>query len=521
MCTDLHPSSSPRSSPLDPKPPGGFLCGFTRRLSALFFFIPMKPIWLGTLQNVHSLNAFFVASHGLDLPTYFEVITVDDMPVFYYYSNMKDASYNIYQAHGRCDLHSDGTTQAFLIHKFNGKDFISLDIESRTFTATVPQAVLYKRLRDRNQADLEIVVSFYKMRCIDGIKEFLQQDSRLRVRKVPEVRLFEKKSSVFTEITRHVTGFYPGTVQVQWFGSDMQPVVEGVIEGEVLPNGDGSYQTRKSVVIPAEHTGIHSYSCVVHQSSISGNFTQTWGSSTNIYQAQARCDLYPNGTVQAFLTHAFNGKDFVSLDMKMKTFTATVPQAVLYKMKREEDQADLEIVANFHRTWCIDGLKIFLQHNPRLQKKKVSEVRIFEKKNSAFTELMCHVTGFFPRTVQVQWFGSDMQPVVEGVIEGEVLPNGDGTYQIKKSVVIPAEHTGYHYSCVVQHSSMPGNITEVWGKAQLNRENLLGVDSHPKCRGTDMCKSPSVDALSDTVIPIVVLACMVPWVNAPFSENLM
>ncbi|XP_030644298.1 major histocompatibility complex class I-related gene protein-like [Chanos chanos] len=262
----------------------------------------------------------FVASQGFDLPDYFELMTVDDVPVFYYDSNTKGASpapewmnsttaqqfrgfipleveirklivvnglksatqqfnvtgasTNIYQAHGRCELNPDGTAQAFLDHAFNGKDFVSLDFETKSFVAAVPQAVLYKTLRERDETYLEFLVYFYRTRCVEGIKQFLQQSP---MKKVPEVMLVERKNSAFTEITCHVTGFYPQTVQVQWFGSDMQPVVEGIIEGEVLPNGDGSYQIRKSVVIPAEHTDIHNYTCVVQHSSIPGNTSKTWG----------------------------------------------------------------------------------------------------------------------------------------------------------------------------------------------------------------------------------------------------
>ncbi|XP_030645172.1 major histocompatibility complex class I-related gene protein-like [Chanos chanos] len=278
-----------------------------------------------TFVNVHSLTWHCVASQGLDLPEYFELVIVDDVPVFYYDSNMKGvvpfpewlnsttakeywhfltnrahfkkeklltglksatlqfnstgipSNINVYQAYGGHHLHPDGTLKSFLSHAFNGKDFISFDYDSKTFLATVPQAVSYKTMRQRDQADVEFLVSLYnKRRTAEGIKEFLQYNPRLRMKKVPEVRLFERKNSVFTEITCHVTGFYPRTVQVQWFGSDMQPVVEGVTEGEVLPNGDGSYQTRKSVVIPAEHTDIHHYSCVVQHSSIPGNITETW-----------------------------------------------------------------------------------------------------------------------------------------------------------------------------------------------------------------------------------------------------
>ncbi|XP_030645168.1 major histocompatibility complex class I-related gene protein-like [Chanos chanos] len=277
--------------------------------------------------KVHSLDWYFVASQGFDLPDYFEVVTVDDIQVYYFDSNMKgdvplpewlssttarqhwnfihsrtdfnkrtitealksatqqfnltgiSSDVNIYQGYGGCHLHPDGTVQGFLTHAFNGKDFVSLDSENKRFTAAVPQAVLYKTLRDRNQDNLQTLVTFYNTRwCADVIKEFQQQNPQLHMKKAPEILLSEKRKSATTEITCHVTGFYPRTVQVQWFGSDMQPVVEEVdSENKVLPNGDGTYQIRKSVVIPAEHTDIHHYSCVVQHSSIPGNITKAWG----------------------------------------------------------------------------------------------------------------------------------------------------------------------------------------------------------------------------------------------------
>ncbi|XP_030645186.1 class I histocompatibility antigen, F10 alpha chain-like [Chanos chanos] len=308
---DLRPKTS-----YDP----GFITDDVSKSRHLVF---QETLMVTKMHNAHSFNCYFVGTQGLHLPEYFEVFAVDDVTVFYYDSNMKEAvpvpewmnstaaqqlwkelnvgaednmnimetamksatqQFNltgispvkIYQAHGGCDLHPDGTVQGSLTHAFNGKDFLSFDMDSETFIASVPQAFIYKRLRERDPANLEIISSFYKRRCTRIMEIFLQHVPELGSKKVPEVSLFEKQSSAFTEITCHVTGFYPRTVQVQWFGSDMQPVVEGVIEGEVLPNGDGSYQIRKSVVIPAEHTDIHHYSCVVQHSSIPGNITKTW-----------------------------------------------------------------------------------------------------------------------------------------------------------------------------------------------------------------------------------------------------
>ncbi|XP_072513957.1 class I histocompatibility antigen, F10 alpha chain-like isoform X2 [Salminus brasiliensis] len=184
-------------------------------------------------------------------------------------------------------------------------------------------------------------------------------------------------------------------------------------------------------------------------------------SDQNIYQASGCCSLYPDGTYRALVTHAFNGKDFLSVDIERKTFVAAVPQAVMYKTLRERDSVTIEEIVAYYRTRCLDRLNI-LKQAPGVHIRKVPEVRIFEKQKADSITVTCHVTGFYPRVVQVVWLGPDLQPVDEGVTD--VLPNEDGTYQTRKSVIVPEEDVGEHtYSCVVLHSSVPDNITRVWG----------------------------------------------------------
>uniref|UniRef100_A0A3B1JZS7 Class I histocompatibility antigen, F10 alpha chain-like n=1 Tax=Astyanax mexicanus TaxID=7994 RepID=A0A3B1JZS7_ASTMX len=180
----------------------------------------------------------------------------------------------------------------------------------------------------------------------------------------------------------------------------------------------------------------------------------------NIYQASGCCFLYPNGTSTAVVSHAFNGKDFASFDIKTKTFVAAVPQAVLYKRDREKDEYSISKVELFYTKSCVERLKI-LKQAPDVQIRKVPEVRILEQRQAGSVTVTCHVTGFYPREVQVFWLGSDLQPVDEGVTE--VLPNDDRTYQTRKSVIVPEEDVGkQNYSCVVLHISVPNNITTVW-----------------------------------------------------------
>ncbi|KAK3520961.1 hypothetical protein QTP86_034717 [Hemibagrus guttatus] len=281
--------------------------------------------WFGHVQrreNVHSISWQFLGSEGISLPIYTERITVNDVTVFYYDSNMKSTTpypewlnttagqqhweettalshsnraemtsalekakqynlsgtysgTNIYQGYSRCDLYANGTIKSMLTHALNGKDFLSLDIYNKRFIASVPKAHIYKRIREENEARLERMVFFYKETCFDRLRMFLGHSPHVNRTNAPDVRLFERHRAGSTLLTCHVTGFYPRAVQVKWIGADLQLVDDEM--NDVLPNGDGTYQTRRSVIKPEESTEDQQYSCVVHHSSSEENIAVTWG----------------------------------------------------------------------------------------------------------------------------------------------------------------------------------------------------------------------------------------------------
>ncbi|XP_036421858.1 class I histocompatibility antigen, F10 alpha chain-like [Colossoma macropomum] len=286
---------------------------------SLFFFLHLLQ---QASSDVHSISGYFLGSQGLNLPDYMERITVDDVGMYYYDSTMnaevpcpewlnttegqehwKDinlisldnrhrfasslqsailqfnltgssSNVNVYQGVGRCSLYPDGTLKAVLTHAFNGEDFLSFDIDTKTFIASVPQAVIYKRQREENPVFLEHLTFFYKKTCFERLKILLQHAPAVNMKKVPEVRLFKRTKAGSKVLTCHVTGFYPRDVQVEWVGAGLQSVEEEMVD--VLPNGDGTYQTRRSVIRPEENPEEHKYSCVVHHSSVAGNVTKTW-----------------------------------------------------------------------------------------------------------------------------------------------------------------------------------------------------------------------------------------------------
>ncbi|XP_048850425.1 class I histocompatibility antigen, F10 alpha chain-like isoform X2 [Brienomyrus brachyistius] len=201
---------------------------------------------------------------------------------------------------------------------------------------------------------------------------------------------------------------------------------------------------------------------------VSQHINQTGESPLKIhsYQGYGRCDLHPDGQSQGFLTHAYNGRDFLTFDVNNKAWIAVMPEAAVYKREREKSPILVERIANFYQYDCAERLKVFQKYAPVLQSKKKPTAFLYERKDSDFFKVTCHVTGFYPWEVQVEWRKDGWLPLVEGVTSGEVLPNGDGTLQLKKTLTISRGNQGcvttQSYTCLVQHSSLSGNITMTW-----------------------------------------------------------
>ncbi|XP_051758573.1 hereditary hemochromatosis protein homolog isoform X4 [Ctenopharyngodon idella] len=123
-------------------------------------------------------------------------------------------------------------------------------------------------------------------------------------------------------------------------------------------------------------------------------------------------------------------------------------------------------------------------------------VRLMRKTltDSQGLQISCLATGFYPRHINLTLF-RDGQPVDDDQITGgEILPNGDGTYQMRKNLVISAEEVleGHNYNCAMKH---------------LCLDNKLGITFDAEC-------GPGSFRLF-VVITVVVLVCVaVPIVTA-------
>ncbi|XP_041090894.1 major histocompatibility complex class I-related gene protein-like isoform X2 [Polyodon spathula] len=191
------------------------------------------------------------------------------------------------------------------------------------------------------------------------------------------------------------------------------------------------------------------------------------------YQYMGGCELDDDGTRRAYLSHAYDGKDFISFDVETLTWVAAVPQAVFYKHKQEADPAWQQITLDYHRQDCFLLLEQYLQYGMEtLQRKVRPAVTLIQRKarESAGTDVICHVTGFYPREVEVNWVRDGEAVLEEGVWSGEVLPNGDTTYQLRKILTVsPEDQKKHSYSCQVHHASLDEKMDVKWApEAALN-----------------------------------------------------
>ncbi|XP_053530370.1 H-2 class I histocompatibility antigen, TLA(B) alpha chain isoform X2 [Ictalurus punctatus] len=182
---------------------------------------------------------------------------------------------------------------------------------------------------------------------------------------------------------------------------------------------------------------------------------QSLNHSTGVHTLQRiyGCERDDDNTIRRYDVFGYDGEDFISLDLKTGTWTAAESPALLFIKKWESTGAEGVDQKPFLENECIDELKKFVSYGRESLERKVPPTASVFQKHSP-PEVVCHATGFFPKTVMITW-QKDGEDVHEDVDLGETLPNQDGSFQKRTVLTVSAEDLQKHtYTCVIQHSSM-------------------------------------------------------------------
>nr|XP_061786825.1 major histocompatibility complex class I-related gene protein-like [Nerophis lumbriciformis] len=146
----------------------------------------------------------------------------------------------------------------------------------------------------------------------------------------------------------------------------------------------------------------------------------------HIVQKMTGCEWNDEtGEVKGWYRLSYDGEDFISLDMKTWTWTASRQQAFPSKLKWDQDKLLLDYFKYYYTEECPSYLKKYVNYG----KEVLMRTEVFLLQKTPSSPVSCMATGFYPDTADLFW-RKDGEQIFEDVEHGEILPNPDGTFQM-------------------------------------------------------------------------------------------
>uniref|UniRef100_H9GTB3 Ig-like domain-containing protein n=1 Tax=Anolis carolinensis TaxID=28377 RepID=H9GTB3_ANOCA len=188
--------------------------------------------------------------------------------------NQSGGFHTLQQMYG-CDLRKDGSKAGYRQYAYDGKDFISFDKETLTWTAADVKAQITKRTWDAQSTRNQYLKAYLEEECIKWLQKYLEygNETLLRTEK-PEVKVTRKVDydGMETLICR-VGGFYPKDIDIEWT-RDGEVWMQDTFHGLVSPNSDGTYYTWRSITVDPKER--ERYKCHVEHDGLPSPVDVAW-----------------------------------------------------------------------------------------------------------------------------------------------------------------------------------------------------------------------------------------------------
>ncbi|RXN35872.1 zinc-alpha-2-glyco -like isoform X1 [Labeo rohita] len=191
-------------------------------------------------------------------------------------------------------------------------------------------------------------------------------------------------------------------------------------------------------------------------------------SGHEVHQVMGLCEQNDNKPGQMISKTAYRGSTideryFFDSKFTYQVFSNYTEQEINLEMSKLR-------LRNFYYPACIKTLEKYLKkRETQLNRKVKPQVKLIQKANpdSGGLRVSCLATGFYPRHINLTLFRDD-QPVADHEITGgDLLPNDDGTYQMRKSLEINRAEK-HNYTCSVTHLSLDNKLDVTLGNKESN-----------------------------------------------------
>ncbi|XP_058623623.1 major histocompatibility complex class I-related gene protein-like isoform X2 [Onychostoma macrolepis] len=201
---------------------------------------------------------------------------------------------------------------------------------------------------------------------------------------------------------------------------------------------------------------------------IQSSFMEKWLEGTNnlnktygvlALQRLVVCELRDDGEPGQMITRdAFRGSTTDELLYVDKNFTYQGTLNISAHLLKTHLEISKRNHEHLYHPYCIKTLSGYLKKRRKQVNREVKpKVRLLQKDLSSGFRVSCLATGFYPRHINLTLF-RDEQPVADHEITGgDLLPNDDGTYQMRKSLEISAADK-HKYTCSATHLSLDNKL---------------------------------------------------------------
>ncbi|NWV23783.1 HA1F protein, partial [Origma solitaria] len=163
-----------------------------------------------------------------------------------------------------CDLLSDGSIHGSYRYGYDGRDFLSFKLGSRSFVAADGAAQITKRRWEHEGIVAEEWTNYLQHTCVDALQRFFGYGrEELERKEPPDVHVSGKVEHGILTLSCHAFGFYPSTIEINWLKGNEVWDQETQWNG-VVPNTDGTFHTRASIKAQPEEQ--EQYRCRVEHS---------------------------------------------------------------------------------------------------------------------------------------------------------------------------------------------------------------------------------------------------------------
>ncbi|XP_031747683.1 major histocompatibility complex class I-related gene protein-like [Xenopus tropicalis] len=193
----------------------------------------------------------------------------------------------------------------------------------------------------------------------------------------------------------------------------------------------------------------------------------------HVYQRKCACERHDDGTVDGYQEIAFDGKELLVFDKERAEYVPVTEEAemVAHLWNIHYESADSKV---YVENDCIENLKLYLPIiSTDLEKKVRPKVKVSSSESESGTKLHCRVYGFYPRDVEVKWIKNGRDEI-HSEEAAQILPNPDGTYQIRVRVGVTPEG-GATYSCHIDHSSLEKPLVVPFEPSNRSRLYIIPV----------------------------------------------